>query len=440
VEAFKGRSRSPPRVHRKNQPCLESLAPSGLCRNTFVSFPGTGVDCTFPLPVPSGPPSFGLQGLLICLSGQKRENRYINGGAAGEGHTFLPYRDAPRLSLAEPLFFSVRLGFLASSILRGPFECRGANMPDPPVGGRGRCAPPDASLFTPAGSGEGTGLRRTASAGGQTGIPLRVTPPPPPTGVEDPPGRGGSSLRPTDVRSVLDAFRSEMLADVTRALSESPRRGESGGQASEQGGTSRSHTKRHHSRLRRPPSSSSSSDGSSSGSARGQGDRGATTPHGTDLTVPPIPVLQCSDDPFSRVLDYKTYRLRNRRASYGAAQARKMGRTTKNMKHSFGGFPPFSGKDPLKVFSWLRKLVKACDDNDVSEGMALYAIPHFLSGDAELRYTRELPDSGTALGVSSITSYPVAVNWFLQTYAKPHTLALAQDTFSRATIEHDETI
>jgi len=117
-----------------------------------------------------------------------------------------------------------------------------------------------------------------------------------------------------------------------------------------------------------------------------------------------------------------------------------MGRTTKNMKHSFGGFPPFSGKDPLKVFSWLRKLVKAWNDNDASEGMALYAIPDFLSGDAEVRYTRELPDSGTALGVASITSYPVAVNWFLQTYAEPHTLALAQDTFRRAIIEPDETI
>jgi len=117
-----------------------------------------------------------------------------------------------------------------------------------------------------------------------------------------------------------------------------------------------------------------------------------------------------------------------------------MGRTTKNMKHSFGGFPPFSGKDPLKVFSWLRKLVKACNDNDVSEGMALYAVPHFLSGDEELRCTRELPDSGTALGVARITSYPVAVNWFLQTYAEPHTLALAQDTFIRAIIEPDETL
>jgi len=113
---------------------------------------------------------------------------------------------------------------------------------------------------------------------------------------------------------------------------------------------------------------------------------------------------------------------------------------TKNVKRSLGGFPNFSGKDPLKVFSWLRKLVKACNDNDVSEWMAFYAVPHFLSGDADLRYTRELPDSGTALGVASITSYPIAASWFLQTYAAPHTLALSQDTFSRAIIDPDETI
>jgi len=72
--------------------------------------------------------------------------------------------------------------------------------------------------------------------------------------------------------------------------------------------------------------------------------------------------------------------------------------------------------------------------------MALYTVPHFLSGDAELRYTRELPDSGTSLGVASITSYPVAVNWFLQNFAEPHTLALAQDTFSREIIAPEETI
>jgi len=92
---------------------------------------------------------------------------------------------------------------------------------------------------------------------------------------------------PTDLRSVMDAFRSDMLADVTRALSESPRQAESGGQASEQGGTSRSHKRRYHSRRRRPSSSSSSSDESSYESTDGQDARGATTSHGANPAAPP---------------------------------------------------------------------------------------------------------------------------------------------------------
>lgn len=151
-------------------------------------------------------------------------------------------------------------------------------------------------------------------------------------------------------------------------------------------------------------------------------------------------MISCSDDRFARVLDYRTYRLRNKKATYGTREARKMGRVARNMKHSFTGQPNFSGQEGLKVFSWLRKLVKACNDNDVSEGMALYVIPQFLSGDAELRYARALPDSTSASGGASITSFPEAVNWFLETYAEPHTLALAQDRFSRATKGPEETV
>jgi len=50
---------------RNNRARLGSLDPSGLCRNTFVPLLGTGVDCTSPFPVPSGPPTFGPQGLLF---------------------------------------------------------------------------------------------------------------------------------------------------------------------------------------------------------------------------------------------------------------------------------------------------------------------------------------------------------------------------------------
>jgi len=54
-----------PRVQKKNEPCLGSLALSCLCRNIFVPLLWTGVDCTFPLPVPYGPLPLGPQGLLI---------------------------------------------------------------------------------------------------------------------------------------------------------------------------------------------------------------------------------------------------------------------------------------------------------------------------------------------------------------------------------------
>jgi len=70
----------------------------------------------------------------------------------------------------------------------------------------------------------------------------------------------------------------------------------------------------------------------------------------------------------------------------------------------------FNGKEPLKVFSWLRKFVKACDDNDVSEGMGLYLIPNFLVGDAEARFTRNLPGPDIGGGERSLGSFHAAVN------------------------------
>jgi len=69
-----------------------------------------------------------------------------------------------------------------------------------------------------------------------------------------------------------------------------------------------------------------------------------------------------------------------------------------------------NGTEPLKVFSWLREFVKACDDNDVSEGTGLYLIPNFLAGDAEARFTRNLPGSDIGGGQRALGSFPEAVN------------------------------
>jgi len=185
------------------------------------------------------------------------------------------------------------------------------------------------------------------------------------------------------------------------------------------------------SRRHRSPSSSSSSTSSSPSPATTDNDDDRV---GRKVGSGKLAVLKCPDDRFAGVLDYRSYRLRTRHSTYGASQARKMGRTAKSMKISFGGTPMFNGKEPLKVFSWLRKFVKACDDNDVSEGMGLCLIPNFLAVDAEARFTRKLPGSDIGGGQGFLESFPAAVNRLLSTYAKPHALGLAQDKFSQATL------
>ena len=242
-------------------------------------------------------------------------------------------------------------------------------------------------------------------------------------------------LRMADLDTVFLSFRASLLADVSRVVAASP-----AGSAQDTArraspvDTRKSRSKGNSRRRWSPSVSSSSSSSTPATSTDDEADRRRKTPSST------LAVLECPEDRFAGVLDYRTYRLRKRRAVYGASQARKMGRTAKNMMFSFGGTPVFNGKESLKVFSWLRKFVKACDDNDVSEGMALYLIPNFLAGEAETRFTRNLPKSDGRAGRESLSSFPEAVNWFLSTYAEPHALGLAQDKFSRATLADNESV
>ena len=151
-----------------------------------------------------------------------------------------------------------------------------------------------------------------------------------------------------------------------------------------------------------------------------------------------LAVLECPGDRFAGGLDYRSHRLHNRHSTYGTSQARKMGRTANNMKFSFGGTPMFNSKELLKIFSWLRMFGKACDDNDVSEGMGLYLIPNFLAGDAETLLTRNLPGLEDGRGRGALATFPAGVNWLRSTCAEPHALGLAQDKLSGATLADNE--
>jgi len=95
MRAAQGRSRPPSRVQKKNRPCLESLAPSGLWRNKFVPLLKTGVVCTFPLPVPSGPLFFGPQGSLISYPDRREKT-----ATAIPSHWRARHTDSPEICLA----------------------------------------------------------------------------------------------------------------------------------------------------------------------------------------------------------------------------------------------------------------------------------------------------------------------------------------------------
>jgi len=246
--------------------------------------------------------------------------------------------------------------------------------------------PAGTSAVTPAGAAPGE------SAGG-SGTPF--TPPPPLADLVDekarrvPPGadtflprrhgdRTGladqehnpvTPLAMADLDTALSTFHESLLADVFRVIAASPAGSvQDAPRRDSPLDTWKSRSKWKTRRHRSPSPSSSSTTSSSSSPTTTDDDEDRV---GTKAGSGKLAVLECPDDRFAGVLDYRSYRLRNSHSTYGASQARKMGRTAKNMKFSFGGTPMFNGKEPLKVFSWLRKFVKACQDNDVSEGMGL---------------------------------------------------------------------
>jgi len=166
-----------------------------------------------------------------------------------------------------------------------------------------------------------------------------------------------------DFDTALSTFRESVLADCSRVIAASPAGSTQDAPRRDSPVDTRKSRSKGMSRRHRRPSPSSSSTSSSSSPTTTDDDVDRV---GTKAGSGKLAVLECPDDSLAGVLDYRSYCLRNRYSTYGASQARKMGRTAKNMKFSFGGTPLFNGKEPLKGFSCLQKFVKACDDNDVS--------------------------------------------------------------------------
>ena len=106
-----------------------------------------------------------------------------------------------------------------------------------------------------------------------------------------------------------------------------------------------------------------------------EGWQAQATPTPPTRVVPPKIVV---NHPYYRIMfDCETYALDNKSVVYKRRQARTLGRRKKDVAQSFGVHDEWDGSPPAKVFQFLRKFAKACEDNDISESEAFYILQDF---------------------------------------------------------------
>jgi len=228
-----------------------------------------------------------------------------------------------------------------------------------PLGGGGQ-------KITPQEQGQYDGRARRARTAGLPHTPPQVIG----VGVPQRALEGGAFS--VALRDSLDAFicpLHERLSFLETALGASPR-----------------------SRRRRRRLSSSSSDGEYSGGdgerhvprravARALGRELEGAPH-RRLPEKVIP----ADDRVAAILDCVSYALANTDVRYDRTMAHGLGLLRQDVSATCGRDAEWDGTPALGVFEFWNRFVKAGNDNDVSEGRALYLLPEFTKGD----FKREL--------------------------------------------------
>jgi len=115
-----------------------------------------------------------------------------------------------------------------------------------------------------------------------------------------------------------------------------------------------------------------------------------------------------------------------------------LGRLRKDVSAAFGLDAEWDGTLALGVFEFLSRVVKAGDDNDVSEGRALYLLPKFTKSDLKRELYTIMPSlQGGRSG--EIGSYLELINWLLRKYADEQALSDKDALFHGAAQGADET-
>jgi len=142
--------------------------------------------------------------------------------------------------------------------------------------------------------------------------------------------------------------------------------------------------------------------------------------------------------PYYRIMfDCETYARDNKSVVYTRRQARTLGRRKKDVAQSFGVHDEWDRSPPAKVFQFLRKFAKACDDNDISEGAAFYILQDFTKEPLKSEVVMVMP-TRRAGNPGEVTSYLELINWMLRRDVDEAPVATLVETRNVAVQRDDE--
>jgi len=151
--------------------------------------------------------------------------------------------------------------------------------------------------------------------------------------------------------------------------------------------------------------------------------------------VPPKIVV---NHPYYRMMfDFETYALDNKSVVYTRRQARTLGRRKKDVAQSFGVRDEWDGSPPAKVFQFLRKFAKACDDNGISEDEAFYILQDFMKEPLKSEVMMVMPTC-QAGNPGEVTSYLELINWMVRRHVDESSVATLVETPNVAVQRDDD--
>ena len=135
-------------------------------------------------------------------------------------------------------------------------------------------------------------------------------------------------------------------------------------------------------------------------------------------------VIRPANSRFKSLLDYRTYFLRRRSLAYPPALVEKTHKMNKRLDGALQGQDPFTGADPLGVFTFLTTFCRACDSAGVTHGQALPLLSFRLAGAAKRSFSNAL-NSRSGHKRYALRTYGDAINWLLAKYATHSVMATA---------------